>query len=206
MASEVDSNDTTAKESAVADALELTDIDWVGETVAPKLATIGIDSPEDLLYTDKHRIASLDRLGIKKAEMIIQAAHDAFEARWDDKQFDPQTQTYYDAGPSSYDCVCGRSFDEEPTFNVHVKRCTTAGGAPPRYRDFSVTISDDGYAEVYGDGDQQSGHPAIGFSPEQAEALAEFLFMHYDLDHLLPEPETPQTDEPSTDGSDLSSP
>jgi hypothetical protein len=187
---------------------ELTDITWVGESVAENLASIGITESRDLLYADKYRLADLPRLGVEKAEMIIDNAHKAFDEAWYDKQFDPSTQLYYDAGPTQFACVCDRTFDEETTYRVHVKRCTTAGGDPPIYQDFSVEVVDeDGteIAQVYGDGDHQSGYPVISFSPDQVEALVEFFLLRYDLDHLFPDPDPDSESEPETDVDPLSS-
>lgn len=184
-----------------ADDLELTDVKWVGDTYVPKLRSIGIESPEDLLYADKYAMADLERLGVSKAEAMIQSAHELFEEAWADKQFDPATQRYYDAGPDQWDCVCGRSFDDKTAYTVHMRRCNVAGGPPPVYSTFSVEVNQ-GVAEVYGDGDSETGFPAIGFTEDQVEALTEFFLMRFELDHLLPDPPEPSAE--TTDDSEAS--
>lgn len=109
-------------------SIALTDVSGIGGTLEEKLNEYGIESVEELAKADADPLTAVKGLKTRKAENLIEKARAHLDDVWDNRQWDSVKQEWYDAGPDSYECVCGFGHTKETIFNVHQNRCQVYHG------------------------------------------------------------------------------
>lgn len=88
-----------------------------------KLMENGIESVEELATKEAAPLTRIKGIRINRAEELTNTAKNYLDEVWENRQWDPASQEWYDAGKSYYECICGFRHGSETTFKAHQNRC-----------------------------------------------------------------------------------